>query len=116
MKSFLCRLALPAMVFLIVATGCSKTTDPTHNTAVVVTCVRTNMNPDAPQLGTEIILTRQESGDRYANFAMVPSSLTFDDLMPGTYELQGMNSNSTEKLTLQVHANERTKAELTFAE
>jgi hypothetical protein len=116
MKSFLCGLTSPLMVFFLVATGCSKTTDPTHNTAVVVTCIRTNTNPDAPQIGTEIVLTRQESGDRYANFTMVPSSLTFDDLMPGTYELQGINSNSTEKLTLQVNANERAKAELSFAE
>ena len=116
MKSFLCSLALPLMVFSLVATGCSKTTDLSNKTQVTVNLVRTNPDPNAPQIGTEITLVRHEGGDRFTNFALVPSSLTVKDLKPGTYSVSGKNSNSDENVTVQVDANEQEVVQLSFSE
>ena len=116
MKSFLSSLALPLMVFSLVATGCSKTTDLSNKSQVTVNLVRTNPDPNAPQIGTEITLVRHEGGDRFTNFALVPSSLTFKDLKPGTYSVSGKNSNSDENVTVQVDANEQEVVQLSFSE
>ena len=116
MKSILCRMALPLIAFGIIATSCNTTNDLSNKTSITVNCIRTNPNPNEPLLGTEVILTRHEGGERLTRFAMVPSTLQFDDVEPGMYTLEGQNSNSEEKLTLQVDPNEEEQAELRFAE
>ena len=89
MKSLLCRMALPLIVFGVVVTGCNTTNDLSNKTSITVNCIRTNPNPNEPQIGTEVILTRHEGGERLTRFAMVPSTLQFDDVEPGCIHWRG---------------------------
>ena len=108
MKFSLCGLAVPLVISLLVATGCNKSKDLSNKTAITVACVRTNTTSGSDQLGTEIVLTRKEDGERKSQFTLVPATVTFSNLEPGTYEIEGQNTNSAtaESIQLQKDAQE----------
>ena len=114
MKFRLSGLAMPLVIFLSIATGCTKTEDLRNKTTIVVSCTRENNDPNAAGLGSEIVLTKKEGGARQSQFTIVPSEVSFSNLEPGLYEINGQNSNSTNTEYVQIQKDAKKTVSLTF--
>lgn len=115
MKLLSCRMALPLVFFSFVAISCNKTTDLSNKTSVTVDCIKTE-NASAKQMGSDISITRQEDGKVDRHFTVVPATIVFDDLQPGTYVIKGESSNSLETRTVKLEKDQQEGVQLSFSE
>lgn len=115
MKLLSCRKALPLVFFSFVAISCNKTVDLSNKTAVTVNCTKSE-NSVAKQMGSDISLTSQQDGSVKRQFTLLPASVVFEDLQPGTYVIKGESSNSNETRTVTLSKDEEQSVQLSFSE
>lgn len=105
MKSLRVVWLVPALALTIVA-GCKKTKDLSDKTSITVTCETLSGNSGEAFMGTEVYITRLTDGLRQKQFTLVPATIRFENIEPGTYSVKGMSSPSLDSVVTEVGRNE----------
>jgi hypothetical protein len=114
MKNLRLSWFVPLFAFLAISTGCTKTSDLSNKTSLTVSCEVISTQPGEGQLGSEVSMIRVSDGHSYKQFAIVPGTVKFDNVEPGTYEIKGENSPSLDRPVVHLEQNDQKVAALKF--
>jgi hypothetical protein len=103
-----------AVLFSLLFISCKKNADLRNKTSVVVTCTKLTTDPNGLSVGSEIVLTSTGDNKEYVDFAILPTTVRFENLEPGSYKVSGRNTASINIESFQLSQDEEKTVNLQF--